>query len=72
MNENYQHGYDESLISLVQPRKIIEHFGGDVSEIRRWADLNTKEELLISIEAFKRNGIGEEYIDVLLESLNSK
>lgn len=67
MNNNQ----DELLVSLVQPRKVIEHFGGDVNEIKQWADLSTKEELLVSIKAFQNECLNE-YVDVLNESLNNK
>ena len=62
---------DEALIAMVQPKKVVEHFGGDISEIKRWADLNTEQELLISIKAFEREGLTE-YIEVLTESLNNR
>jgi hypothetical protein len=62
---------EEMLISMVNPAKLIEHFGGDISEIKSWADASTKDELLISIKAFQKEGFTE-YTDVLLESLNQK
>jgi hypothetical protein len=71
MNENYQYQQEEMLTSMVQPKKIIEHFGNDISEIRTWADLSSKEELLVSIKAFKKEGLTE-YLEVLNESLNNK
>lgn len=71
MIDNSQIENEEMLISMVNPKGIVEHFEGDISEIKNWADMSTKEELLISIKAFQKEGLAE-YIDVLLESLNKK
>ncbi len=69
MVENNQN--EEMLIAQVKPQKIVDHFEGDISEIKSWADMSTKEELIISIKAFQREGMNQ-YIDTLLESLNKK
>jgi hypothetical protein len=72
MNESYQYtGSNDSLISMVQPKKLIEHFGGDISEIRNWADLSSKDELITSIKAFEKEGLTD-YVTILKESLNQK
>jgi len=72
MNESYQYtGSENLLVAMVQPNKVIEHFGGDVSEIRKWADLSSKDELINSIKAFEKEGLTD-YVTILKESLNQK
>ena len=71
MIDNNQNNQEEQLIIAVSPQKLVEYFEGNINEIKEWADMSTKEELLISIKAFQREGMTE-YIDTLLESLNSK
>jgi len=71
MIDNNQNNQEEQLIISVSPQKLVEYFEGNINEIKEWADMSTKEELLISIKAFQREGMTE-YIDTLLESLNSK
>lgn len=71
MIDNNQNNQEEQLITSVNPQKLVEYFGGNINEIKEWADMSTKEELLISIKAFQREGMTE-YTDTLLESLNSK
>ena len=68
MNENYQFPGKEQLIGSIQPKKIVEHFGGDINEIKQWADLSSPQELLYSIKAFELEGL-QDYAKVLKESL---
>jgi hypothetical protein len=71
MIDNSQNENEEMLIAMINPQKVVEHFEGDISEIRNWADMSSKEELLVTIKAFQRDGMTD-YIDTLLESLNKK
>lgn len=71
MIDNSQIEQEEMLISMVNPTKVIEHFDNNINEIKEWANASSKEELLISIKAFQKEGFTE-YVDVLLESLNTK
>lgn len=72
MNESYQYnGSEEMLTAMVQPLKIVEHFGGDISEIRNWAEMSTKDQLITSIKAFEKEGLTD-YVTILQESLNNK
>lgn len=69
--EKYQHDIEQQMIHQVQPRKIVEHFGGNINEIKKWADLSSKDQLVISIKAFELEGLND-YVEVLKECLTKK
>lgn len=71
LTENYKYTGADPLINMVQPKKIIEHFGGDISEIKKWADMSSSDELMHSINAFEKEGY-RQIVEVLTESLNNK
>jgi len=71
LTEQYQHDIEQQLINQVQPRKIIEHFGGNINEIQNWANLSSKDQLMISIKAFELEGLNE-YVDILKECMSNK
>jgi len=71
LTEQYQHDIKQQLINQVQPRKIIEHFGGNINEIQNWANLSSKDQLMISIKAFELEGLNE-YVDILKECMSNK
>jgi hypothetical protein len=59
------------LVEIIQPRKIITHFDGDISEIKRWAERSTDFELMNTINAFKHEGLNE-YVQVLSQVYNER
>ena len=71
LTENYKYTGDDQLINSIQPKKIIEHFGGDISEIKKWGDLSSRAELINSIQAFQKEGY-HQIVETLVESLNNK
>ena len=71
LTENYKYTGTDQLINTIQPKKIIEHFGGDISEIKKWADMSSSTELIHSIKAFEKEGY-DQIVETLTESLNNK
>jgi hypothetical protein len=71
MNHNFQQMDQNAILGSIQPKKIIEHFGEDINEIKRWAEFSTEKELLVSINAFEAGGYLD-YVPTLQQVLTEK